>query len=183
MTIERLQRKAYEIEPTTSSDVEELNGLFHEIWLETYPNEQAGVSIEWINKYFAMRSLPEAIEGRRKFLDDNKFNPDMISLVAKDQQGKLIGATHGYRNEHGKQFLGMLNVARDYRGKGVAADLIGKVIGWSDPTQPLYLGVATYNQRAQAFYKKNGFRIVPDSESKYVGVIPEIEMVRKGDAE
>lgn len=183
MTKEILNHEPYTIQPTTSADVESLNAMHSKSWRETYPNEEAGVSREWVEERVAARALPEAIEGRKKFIDDNRDNPAMISLVAKGEDGEVIGMAHGYRDEEGRQHLGSLYVAREFHGTGVAQDLIAKVIAWSDPTEPMYVGVASYNQRAQAFYAKNGFIPIEGSDRLFADKIPEIEMIRKGDAQ
>ena len=47
-------------------------------------------------------------------------------------------------------------------------------------SEDIVLGVVTYNERAKAFYKKWGFEEVPDSESLFEGLMPEIVMIRKG---
>jgi GNAT superfamily N-acetyltransferase len=87
--------------------------------------------------------------------------------------------TTPYYDNHGIQHVGSLYVDKNWHGKGVGAALMQKVIEWFDPTKPIELGVAVYNERAKAFYRKWGFEEIPGSESLFADKIPEIRMVRK----
>lgn len=54
-----------------------------------------------------------------------------------------------------------------------------KVIDWFDESKPIELGVAAYNERAKAFYRKWGFEEIVGSEQLFDGKIPEVKMIRK----
>jgi GNAT superfamily N-acetyltransferase len=101
--------------------------------------------------------------------------------VAKDADGTIIGVTTPYIDENGIQHVGSLYTDKRWHGKGVGAKLMEKVIAWSDPTKPIELGVATYNERAKAFYRKWEFEEIPGSDMLFDDKIPEIKMIRKGD--
>lgn len=77
--------------------------------------------------------------------------------------------------------MGSLYVSKEFHGSGVSHELMQKVVDWFDDNKPIELGVALYNERAKTFYRKWGFEEVPDSESLFDGMIPEVKMIRKGD--
>ena len=99
--------------------------------------------------------------------------------MVQDSTGKVIGSTTPYVDSEGRQHVGSLYVAKEWHGKGVGGALMQKVIDWSDDKKPIELGVASYNERAKAFYRKWGFVEVSDSETLFANKIPEIKMERK----
>lgn len=183
MKQERLRTPDFTIIPTSSEDVVEMNHMHGQAWLDTYPNEEYGVSREWVEARIAQRSSPEAIEKRRKFIEMNMNNPGQISRIAKNAEGHVIGMTHGYVDDQGRQHLGSLYVAKEYYGSGVANELMSRVINWSDPRESLYLEFVAYNERAKAFYRKWGFHETVTELEPYAGKMPQIEMARRGDAQ
>ena len=177
---ERLYVSEFTISPTDPNDVESAQQMHGQVWLDTYPNEPEGVTRGWVKERVASDRTREAIEKRQQFLRDNENNPARISRVAKDIDGNVIGMMHGYIDETGKQHLASLYVAKEYHGKGVANELMKQILDWSDPEKPLYLGVVSYNERAKAFYRKWGFIETDTALEPFGGVMPQIEMVRKG---
>lgn len=164
----------------TADDVEAITKLHALSWVETYVNEENGITKEWVEKRMATRLTDEAIEARKKKINDNVGNPDNSLFVAKDQNGNVLGFIVPTRSKSGEQNVSGLYVDSEYHGRGVAQMLMDKLIEWADPTKPIYLGVATYNERAKAFYKKYGFKEIAGSEELFDGVIPEIKMVKDG---
>lgn len=158
-------------------DVEAVTKMRLDSWLDTYVNEKAGVSREWILERNRKQLLPERIEARRAFLD----YPKMAGFIAKDYSGNVIGGATPYEDEQGVQHVGSLYVDKQWHGKGVGGRLMQEIIDWSDPTKPIELGVVTYNERARSFYRKWGFVEIPGSETLFDNTLPEIMMTRKGD--
>ncbi len=171
------------ITETQVDDIEAVSHLLALSWLETYVNDEQGVTEEWVRQRVEERQSPERISAQKERLLTNKENPDFGSFVAKDDLGKVIGITTPYRDNDDKQHLGALYVDKYYHGKGVASKLMEKVLEWSDPHSPIYLGVAVYNERAKAFYRKWGFHEIQGSERLFADMIPEIEMIREGETE
>jgi GNAT superfamily N-acetyltransferase len=161
----------------TAEDIEPATRMRLQSWLDTYVNDEAGVTRDWIEARNKIQLSPERAEVRKARLD----NPDCMGWVAKDKSGMIIGAATPYRDEAGIQHVGSLYTDKTWHGKGVGGALMQKIIDWFDPTKPIELGVVTYNGRAKAFYEKWGFREVPDSETLFDNKIPEVRMIRKGD--
>lgn len=165
----------------TLDDVEHMNAMWNQSWLDTYPNEAAGVTHEWVKKKIGGWENPENIQKRKKQLIDAESNPDVMWRVAKDKNGKVIGVAAPYRDAT-TQCVGAIYVDKDYHGSGVAQALMKEILAWADPARPLELEVATYNERAKAFYRKYGFTEVEDSERLVHDTIPVVKMIRKGGA-
>lgn len=177
MSHEHQQQPRYTIEPISAETVDAATRMRLQLWLDTYVNDEAGVTREWIEARNAAQLTPEKMQQRRERLT----SPNSAGWVALDGTGEVIGATTPFREEDGTQHVGSMYVAKEWHGTGVSSALMQKVIEWADPTQPIVLGVVTYNERAKAFYRKWGFVEVPDSGMLFDNKIPEVKMVRKGD--
>lgn len=173
----------FTITEMTREDVEEATAMRLESWLDTYVNKEAGVTREWIEARNADQMSPEKKESRVKRFIKGKQEGTFNAWVAKDEQGTIIGSTTPFIDEQGNQRLGSLYVDKHWHGKGVAGQLIQKVIDWFDSTKPIELMVVTYNDRARAFYRKRGFVEVPDSNYLFDDKIPEVKMIRKAQDE
>lgn len=169
--------KPYVIKEMQAEDVEPATRMRYDAWLDTYVNEEYGVTEDWIKERMQKRASPEIVQ---RVIDALK-SPDRAGWVAKNAEGEVIGAAMPLREEDDTQHVGSLYVDKRYHGTGLGHDLMRKIIDWSDPQKPLQLGVVTYNERAKAFYRKWGFEEIPDSEQLYADKMPEITMIRKGD--
>jgi len=143
-------------------------------WLDTYVNDELGITREWIETHSAEQMSDERRQRRLKKLSD----PNCAGWVATDESGKVIGVTTPFIDNKGIQHIGSLYVDKNWHGRGIAGRLMQQVIDWFDPGKPIELGVATYNERAIAFYRKWGFELVPGSEKLFDDKIPEIKMIR-----
>lgn len=158
-----------------ADDIEPAILVLSKSWLDTYVNEALGVTREWIEARNQMQQSADRVEARReRFKDANT-----AGWIARDEAGSIIGVTMPYRDDKGVQHIGALYVDKNWHGKGVGGGLMQKVIHWFGPNEPIELGVATYNERAKAFYRKWGFKEVSNSESLFAGKIPEVRMIRE----
>ncbi|WP_461189305.1 GNAT family N-acetyltransferase [Arthrobacter sp. Z4-13] len=129
--------------------------------------------------FFAARrkEIPERVDRRRKYLDVP--HPRIIALDANDEVVGLADAGPG-RDEEGPAALELYSmyVLARAQGGGLGAALLGAAIGES----AAYLWVLEDNPRAQAFYRRHGFR--PDGKRGLLPPewerVPEIRMVRAG---
>lgn len=159
-------------------DVELANLMRLDCWLDTYVSEEFGITRDWIKERNLSQMTDEKNEIRKERLKDAIHH---AGWVAKDSNGEIIGSTTPYISDDGKQDIGSLYVNKKWHGKGVANELMNNAIDWFDKTQPIELCVASYNERAKAFYRKWGFEEVPDSIYMFTHKIPTIIMIRKGD--
>lgn len=144
-------------EPTIRSaeltDVEEIQEVFYQTWLATYPNAEAGVTVDDIHDRHKDRMSPERTEKRRKDVDGRLPNTRM--LVA-EIDGRVIGICR-VTKEPAYGHLDAIYILPEHHGKG-----IGKLL-WHEAREFLGTGneirveVATYNTRAIHFYTRLGF--------------------------
>jgi RimJ/RimL family protein N-acetyltransferase len=163
----------------TKEDVRAIIAMHAQSWLDTYPNKAAGVPRQWVEERVGRWSSPEKQEARLQNIERAKHDPDIMYRIAKDEKGNIVGLAMSHRDKEA-QHIGALYIDKNYYGTGLAQRLMDEIIAWADPTQPLELEIATYNERAKAFYRKYGFEEVKGSERLY-DVIPVVKMVRKGE--
>ena len=75
--------------------------------------------------------------------------------------------------------LDWLMVDPAFHGSGVAAALMDDGIDWLGRSQPIWLNVIAYNERAISFYRKFGFEV--DEDAKAPQVVPHLIMRRAPD--
>lgn len=167
------------IRDTTVEDILPLRTMHGQSWRDTYPNEEQGVSREWVEERTASWITPEGIEKSKEHVKDIYGHPNHIHKVAL-HDGKIVGGVHISKTKE-KQHLEALYIDKAYYGTGLAQRLMEEALNWSDPHRPIDLQVATYNVRAKAFYRKYGFKEKPGTEEKFAEVIPVITMEREGE--
>lgn len=169
-------RPQFTIDKLTIDDLDEATEMRLRSWIDTYPNEEFGVSKEWVEE----RNKQQMSDVKRAQRRERFTTANTIGWVGRDENGKIIAATTPYVDDDGIQHLGSLYVDKNWHGTGLAAVLMQKVIDWFDSTKDIELSVASYNERAKAFYRKWGFDEIIGSETLFDGKIPELKMVRKG---
>ncbi len=179
--MEREQVSQFTIEVMRLEDIEEATAVRLQSWLDTYVNDEAGVTREWIEARNHFQKSPEKQASRRERFSRGAANGTFCAWVACDEQGAIIGSTAPFVDEEGIQHVGSLYIDKSWHGRGVGKALMQEVMDWFDLTEPIELGVVTYNERAKAFYRKWGFVEIPGSETLFDDKMPEIKMIRKGD--
>lgn len=172
-------RPVFTLEEMTVDTIDEATLSRKQSWLDTYVNEELGVTKEWIEAYFVEKLDSEAASTRRERFLKGKQAATFNAWVALSEDGEVIGSTTCFIKEDGVQELASIYVDKAWHGSGVGAQLMQKVMNWFDPSKPIELGVVSYNDRAQAFYRKWEFEEIPDSEEKFADLLPEIRMIRK----
>lgn len=163
----------------TIDDVESYRRMQMQSWVDTYPNVAEGVSMEWVKARADAYLTPEAIERSKErvqlFLDDPTHQFIYVAKVGDASVG-MINTT----KIDGHQRLEALYVDKAYYGTGLAQKLIDEGLRQLDMNEPTVLEVVAYNKRAQGFYQKNGFEILPGSEHYYAEMLPSLKMIRPG---
>lgn len=168
--------KNWTIRETRKSDAQALFALMLVGWLDTYINEEAGVSQEFVLETSIGRLRYDFFEKECRFYYlENSI--DNMHFVAEDINGVIVGFIHS-RREDGKQVLEGLYTYKEFHGSGLAQDLVGKFLDWENKSLDSEVGTVEYNRRAIRFYEKVGFR---DNGVRYnlFDVIPCIDMVKK----
>ena len=169
---------SYAISIPTLDDTYELAVMLNQSWIETYPNEAAGVSLEYIKGRSDRRLGSNALEKRRSAIQQSYDDPDYFMRIAKDETGSIVGSIYGYKKDDTYELDGLYTLQRTH-GTGLGLQLWTVFKDWvGDVT--IDLSVVTYNARAKAFYTKLGFIDVAGSE-RLLGdsIIPVVDMVRQ----
>lgn len=180
MPLKLKQTPKVTVRDATESDVPAILKMHAQSWLDTYPNEDAGVTREWVEAKVGRWASYENLEKRREFIRERKDDPNAIYKIAENDTGDIVGIIAPFRNEE-TQRVGAIYVDKAYHGSGLAQQLMDEIITWSDRSRPLELEVASYNERAKSFYGKYGFKEVQGSEHLAYEIIPVVTMIRKGD--
>ena len=118
----------------------------------------------------ALQLAPEAYGTRYEDVvhwTDEQWTPFLVAptTFVAEADGEIVGMARGGHNdrevgETTNRWLWGMYVTPRVRGTGVALDLVEHVAQWSrvDGGERLLLHVRTIADRAQAFYRKAGFR-------------------------
>lgn len=175
-------KQPLEVELAKPEDAAEVFDVQRQTWLDTYPNEEAGITYENIRVRLEGENgelIPQKVERWRKGIEST--GEKRAVYVIRDE-GKIIGfVAPGIMNDQRR--IGAIYVLPEAQGKGVGSKLLQKSIEWHGRNEDIFLHVANYNQNAIDFYKRHGFeqtdnKIVDEAALQKGNVpIPEIEMV------
>lgn len=168
---------SFEIREPVLDEAEAIRRMHARSWLDTYPNEDEGISYAWVKEETDSWLTPEGLKRSREHFSNVFGNPDHFYRVAVDGD-KIIGLVH-VLNQNDHKHLGAIYVDKAYHGTGVAQELMALADQWIGD-EDVDLDVVTYNKRAMRFYEKHGFKAVEGENELFKGKIPNITMVRKG---
>lgn len=150
----------------------------YKAWLDTYPNDKLGITIDDIEYRYKNAFTRENLRKREKIITDPERNEKFI--IAKDGD-RVVGMCYAVIEENKNQ-LQAIYILPEYQGKGVGTRLWNTILAFFDKTKDIYVEVADYNQKAIGFYKKLGFvdtgRRFSDERfrMKSGALLPEMEM-------
>ncbi len=156
--------------------------VFRETWLATYPNEEAGITLEDIDDFTRERFSGGRAATLQKELE-HPSDPTETILVAKENNA-VVGAIRIIRRDNKNQ-LQAIYVLPDHQGKGIGSKLWEAAQNSLDKDKETYVEVANYNQSAIDFYHRLGFvdtgRKIADERFKMKSgaIINEIELKLK----
>ncbi len=177
-----LERANYSVERAQPADAVGIYEVMRATWLNTYPNEDLGISFDDIRARIEGEhgeDAPVRTERWRQTIED----PNRQIFVAKDGTRVVGYVAPFYDDEEQHYRVGGLYVLPEAQGKGLGHQLIEKSIASIGREHDIYLHVVTYNAKTIEFYERHGF--VPsgrDMTGSSPGLrdgryIPEIEMV------
>lgn len=123
-------------------------------WLETYPNEQLGITKDDISIRFAS---DDTEEGKRQMEQRTTrfFQPNARTWIVKDGD-KTIGYCLAIKGS-GSHRIQAIYLLTAYQGKGIGKQFMSKALNWLGKDKKVYLNVAEYNDKAILFYEHIGF--------------------------
>lgn len=170
-----------EILEAKPEDARDINNLLKKTWLDTYPNEEAGISKEDISKFIEERLTEDSIALRAEAIKNKGVNKNIF--LAKDGSN-VVGDCSVLDNGETYQLKGMY-VLPEYQRRGIGQMFWKYAQDFLTDKKDIIVWVASYNEKAINFYQKLGFvktdkdmssQAYELSPGKY---IPEIEMVLK----
>ncbi|MFF1903693.1 GNAT family N-acetyltransferase [Kitasatospora sp. NPDC058218] len=145
-------------------------------WLQTYPDEAAGIDEEWIREHRASTVTAEGVARWREFVEDAARQPDLLFCRVVRSGAEVVGVLCGRRDE--VVTLGPMYLLAEAQGQGVGGRLMDDFLSWAQDA-PLRLWVTEYNERAIRFYERYGFRATGEREL-WRGRLPNVRMTRAG---
>jgi len=159
-----------------------VNDVFYKTWLDTYPNEELGITKEDIHDKFN-KNDDEYFEKKRQEIINLPENATYI--IAKNNEkviGTLVSITREDFNE-----IKAVYVLPEYQGNGIGYSLWKEGVKKFDTKLDTFVNVADYNEKAIRFYERLGFIDTGERFSderfklKSGTMIPEMRMVLKSD--
>ena len=175
--------KSIEITAARPEDAAVICYIRDEAWLQTYPNEELGITKEQI-RINAQGLHGEFVPRRIAWLQDKLSHMDSAwtAYVAKID-GTVRGFVIASTDEHGRKFLNSIYVEPGYQGHGLGGKLMQQALEFLGNEADIYLEVTSYNQNAIRFYERLGFvktgNPVEEEADRpsYITPVPQIEMV------
>lgn len=180
MTMEGLkntQEGGFHIEDAKPEDVEAMRTMVRDAWLQIYPNEEHGITLEDLQGIDWFTEM----DRRRQEITEST---DKHTWVLRDDKGTVVGFCKATKiSEIGE--IDAMYVSSELQGKGLSKVLMQRAFDWIGPNLDIRLEVVKYNLRAISFYKKMGFKETTNGvKSRQTQLpsgrqIPRIEMMRK----
>ncbi|MGC4946922.1 GNAT family N-acetyltransferase [Streptomyces sp. DT224] len=145
-------------------------------WLQTYPNEAAGIDEAWIREQRGSAASAEGTARWEEFLTAVRERPDALFCRVVREGADIVGFLCGRRGD--VVVLGPMYLLEAAQGTGVGGRLMREFADWSGEVRT-QLWVTEYNVRAIRFYERHGFRVT-DERELWRGRLPNVRMVRDG---
>lgn len=159
------------------TDLDEIQELLEEVWLDTYPNEKLGITKEIIAKRFeSNKSNPEEMQKRRE-----SFKEGPGYWIA-EEDGKVIGFVRAYKLENDNGQIKAICLSPKSIGKGFGRMLMETALDHLKDCKEVIVECAAYNERALNFYKKFEFDNSVEIEAYKLNeecLLPQVRLTRK----
>ena len=167
------------VRPGEPADAHDIQVILYRTWIDTYPDEAAGISREDIEAFWGDPLSAERLERQERALSRRDDRGRTLIAHVDDE---AAGCCHVERaDDHGE--LRMIYVLPEFQRRGVGSLLWREALGFLDPSKDVVVRVAAYNAKAIAFYRALGFvdtgRRLERFRMPTGAVIPEIEMARQ----
>ncbi|MFF2045409.1 GNAT family N-acetyltransferase [Kitasatospora sp. NPDC058170] len=143
-------------------------------WIQTYPNDAAGIDEAWIREHRGPTVTAEGIGRWRVFIEEAGWQLEQLYCRVVRCDTRIVGVLCGRRDE--TVTLGPMYLLDEAQGQGVGQRLMEGFLAWAQDA-PVRLWVTEYNERAIRFYEHHGFRLTEDREL-WRGRLPNVRMVR-----
>ena len=135
----------YKLLKSTSNDINRLIE-YKKRTIYEYAKDLSDEEINKINRYIASE-VPKLIDVYRNIMVDNKIIGCL--LITNKDDGKLLDEIY---------------LEKVYRNKGIGTEIIRDILSNNDI---VYLWVYKKNDKAISLYRKLGFNVIEETESRY----------------
>ena len=133
-------------------DASQIQKLMKKVWLDTYPNEEFGITKASIDKFVKDWDSQEQVRIMSKNIGSKRPSTDHLVAVADNKiVANMLVVNNGLRQ---------LYIDPKYQYRGIGSEMLGKAKIDS-------LEVVKYNLQAVNFYKKHGFIIDKESMADF----------------
>lgn len=162
------------IRPTKTDDLEGLRDLLVETWHHTYDATIGAARVTEITGQWHSRDR----------LLNELGQSDVVSLVAEDGEGRLLGHALVSLADDDEACLSRLYVHPHAQGKGAGSGLLEYAIAQARGRERMVLEVEESNIGARAFYERHGF-VVSGRKANCGNQdgVPTLDMIRQLSAE
>ena len=105
-----------------------------------------------------------------EFCDFIKKITEKAVLITQKSDNKLVGLTVLYCNnvKERKSYISLVGVLKEYRGLGMAKNMLNKAITYARKQNFTVLGIHSNNPIAILLYQSLGFRIIENGDRVYM---------------
>ncbi|PDP87301.1 hypothetical protein CQJ94_12485 [Glycomyces fuscus] len=163
------------IECPLVDDAQEIARVLLAAWLQTYPDEEAGIDEAWIREHRGSVTTPEETAQWQEFIVRAGRQPDELFCRVVRCRGGIVGFLCG-RREGEVANLGPMYLLREAQGGGLGGRLMNVFLDRVGES-PARLWVTTYNEGAIRFYQRYGFEATGERDL-WRGRLPNMRMAR-----
>lgn len=147
-----MENQNFKIEYARFEDIKEINELWKQSWLATYPSEEYGISNEDILPQLELTD--EKIAFYKKYFEEHPSGPGY--WVVRNGH-EIAGFIRVKKLENNIGQLKAVYVLPKYFGTGVAKMLMETALDYLKDCDEIFVQCVAYNDRATKFYQKYGF--------------------------
>ena len=133
-------------------DAEGIQNVFYKSWLDTYPNEKVGITVDDVEHWYKDDWNGKLEKQRNRIINP----PENQSFFIAKEDGKVVGVCRIMKHADKNQ-LQAIYVLPEYQRKGIGKMLWNRALEIMDLNKDTIVQVADYNKKAIDFYKKLGF--------------------------
>lgn len=143
-----------QIRDAQKEDAEQIQKLYHYVWIETYANDSLNITKQALKKRFDSLLSQESVDWLHNFIDQNIPQNHKYLVAVRD--GIIVGAMYLEKETDHNRLQGIYILPK-YQNQGLGKRFWDIAITFFDKNNPIILDVAEYNQQAIDFYTKLGF--------------------------
>lgn len=142
------------IEPAKVEDAEPIAKVTSQTWLDTYPNNEAGITREDVRLRVQGEHGEETARSIKRWREHIKAIDDRDAVLVARSPDKVVGFVAAKVEENGRRRIVAIYVLPKAQRKGAGGKLLEKALDWCGDKHDIYLDVVSYNQKAISFYEK-----------------------------